>query len=34
MVELFRMGHVTRTDLEKALKNYDIEGDKPNPRLV
>ena len=25
---------VTKADLTKALKKYDIDGDKPNPRLV
>ena len=34
MVDLFREGAVTKADLTKALKLYDIDGDKPNPRLV
>ncbi|WP_238368239.1 pyruvate dehydrogenase (acetyl-transferring), homodimeric type [Mesobacterium pallidum] len=34
MVDLYRDGAVTKGDLEKALSKYDIDGDKPNPRLV
>ncbi|MGJ8605595.1 MAG: pyruvate dehydrogenase (acetyl-transferring), homodimeric type [Marivita sp.] len=34
MVDLFREGAVTGKDLELALKKYDIDGEKPNPRLV
>ena len=34
MVQLHREGAVTRKDLEAALSKYDIDGDKPNPRLV
>lgn len=34
MVDLYREGAVTKADLEKALKAYDIDGTKPNPRLV
>ncbi|MEM1129065.1 MAG: pyruvate dehydrogenase (acetyl-transferring), homodimeric type [Pseudomonadota bacterium] len=34
MVSLFRQGSVTETVLKKALKTYEIDGDKPNPRLV
>ncbi|EKE45890.1 pyruvate dehydrogenase subunit E1 [Oceaniovalibus guishaninsula JLT2003] len=34
MVELFRKEAVSRADMEKALKRYEIDGDKPNPRLV
>ena len=34
MVDLFREGAVTKAVLEKALKKYDIDGAKPNPRLV
>ncbi|WP_099827424.1 pyruvate dehydrogenase (acetyl-transferring), homodimeric type [Oceaniglobus indicus] len=34
MVELFKLGHVDKSELEKALKKYEIDGDKPNPRLV
>jgi len=34
MVDLYRAGSVTKKDLEAALKKYDIDGGKPNPRLV
>ncbi len=34
MVDLYREGAVTKAELEKALKTYEIDGDKPNPRLV
>ncbi|MCR9088184.1 MAG: pyruvate dehydrogenase (acetyl-transferring), homodimeric type [Rhodobacteraceae bacterium] len=34
MVDLYRDGKVTKTDLTKALKKYNIDGDKPNPRLA
>ena len=34
MVDLWREGEVSDRDLEKALKKYDIDGGKPNPRLV
>ncbi|MCA8880649.1 MAG: pyruvate dehydrogenase (acetyl-transferring), homodimeric type [Rhodobacteraceae bacterium] len=34
MVELYRLGNVTKSDLTAALKKYDIDGNKPNPRLV
>tara|TARA_R110002110_G_scaffold152752_15_gene345665 strand:- start:8753 stop:11443 length:2691 start_codon:yes stop_codon:yes gene_type:complete len=34
MVDLFREGSVTRKDLEAALAKYNIDGEKPNPRLV
>jgi pyruvate dehydrogenase E1 component len=34
MVDLFKAGSITRKDLESALKKYDIDGAKPNPRLV
>ncbi|MEL7465620.1 MAG: pyruvate dehydrogenase (acetyl-transferring), homodimeric type [Pseudomonadota bacterium] len=34
MVALYREGSVTKKDLEKALKTYEIDGGKPNPRLV
>ncbi|MCH2248739.1 MAG: pyruvate dehydrogenase (acetyl-transferring), homodimeric type [Cognatishimia sp.] len=34
MVDLYREGNVTKAHLEKALKKYDIDGNKPNPRLV
>ncbi len=34
MVDLYREGAVSKADLTKALKKYDIDGAKPNPRLV
>ena len=34
MVDLYREGAVKKAELEKALKKYDIDGGKPNPRLV
>jgi pyruvate dehydrogenase E1 component len=34
MVDLYQEGHVTEKDLKAALKKYDIDGEKPNPRLV
>ncbi|SFR15095.1 pyruvate dehydrogenase (acetyl-transferring), homodimeric type [Poseidonocella sedimentorum] len=34
MVDLYRAGAVTEKDLKSALKKYDIDGEKPNPRLV
>ncbi|QIE43049.1 pyruvate dehydrogenase (acetyl-transferring), homodimeric type [Meridianimarinicoccus aquatilis] len=34
MVELYKQGAVTKADLTKALSKYDIDGNKPNPRLV
>ncbi len=34
MVELFRLGNITRSELTEALKKYQIDGNKPNPRLV
>ena len=34
MVDLWREGVVSDKDLEAALKKYDIDGGKPNPRLV
>jgi pyruvate dehydrogenase E1 component len=34
MVDLYKQGAVTKADLTKALKLYDIDGNKPNPRLV
>ena len=34
MVELHRAGAVKKADLKKALDAYDIDGSKPNPRLV
>ncbi len=34
MVELHREGAITDQNLRDALKKYDIDGGKPNPRLV
>ena len=34
MVDLFREGVVSEKDLTAALAKYDIDGAKPNPRLV
>ncbi|WP_435312559.1 transketolase-like TK C-terminal-containing protein, partial [Primorskyibacter sedentarius] len=34
MVDLFREGAVSEKDLKAALSKYDIDGEKPNPRLV
>ena len=34
MVSLYRDGAVTKKDLEAALKKYDIDGDKQNPRTA
>lgn len=34
MVDLYREGAITKAVLTKALKTYEIDGDKPNPRLV
>jgi len=34
MVQLFREGSVTEKDVTAAIKKYDIDGGKPNPRLV
>ena len=34
MVDLYREGAIAKGTLEKALKKYDIDGGKPNPRLV
>ena len=33
MVDLYREGVVSEKDLQSALKKYDIDGNKPNPRL-
>ncbi|SEG66026.1 pyruvate dehydrogenase E1 component [Thalassococcus halodurans] len=33
MVDLYREGVVSEKDLQAALKKYDIDGNKPNPRL-
>ncbi|ORE96091.1 pyruvate dehydrogenase subunit E1 [Stappia sp. 22II-S9-Z10] len=34
MVELYKLGHVSKEDLAKALDRYEIDGGKPNPRLA
>ncbi|MBV2359177.1 pyruvate dehydrogenase (acetyl-transferring), homodimeric type [Thalassococcus sp. CAU 1522] len=34
MVDLWREGAVSEKDVATALKKYDIDGGKPNPRLV
>ncbi len=34
MVQLFREGAITEKDMSAAMKKYDIDGGKPNPRLV
>ncbi|MEX0286087.1 MAG: hypothetical protein AB3N23_15880, partial [Paracoccaceae bacterium] len=34
MVDLYQIGAVTKAQLQKALNAYDIDGTKPNPRLV
>lgn len=34
MSELFEAGAITKADMQSALTKYDIDGDKPNPRLV
>jgi pyruvate dehydrogenase E1 component len=34
MVQLFKEGTVSEKDLKSALAKYDIDGEKPNPRLV
>ncbi|RVT86755.1 pyruvate dehydrogenase (acetyl-transferring), homodimeric type [Rhodobacteraceae bacterium CCMM004] len=33
MVELYKTGAVSKDELEKALKTFEIDGGKPNPRL-
>jgi len=33
MVSLFREGAVKKAELEKALKMFNIDGSKPNPRV-
>ena len=33
MVDLYKEGNVSEKDLQAALKKYDIDGTKPNPRL-
>ncbi|MCV6596484.1 MAG: pyruvate dehydrogenase (acetyl-transferring), homodimeric type [Mangrovicoccus sp.] len=34
MVDLWKAKAITKADLTKALSKYDIDGNKPNPRLV
>jgi pyruvate dehydrogenase E1 component len=34
MVELYKVKEVSEDDLKAALAKYDIDGNKPNPRLV
>ena len=34
MVDLFREGAIDEATLRDALSRYDIDGGKPNPRLV
>ena len=34
MVDLYREGAITKAQLSKALEKYEIDGEKPNPRLV
>ncbi|SEO38234.1 pyruvate dehydrogenase E1 component [Paracoccus alcaliphilus] len=34
MVDLYREGNINKATLTAALTKYDINGDKPNPRLV
>jgi pyruvate dehydrogenase E1 component len=34
MTDLYKAGAVTKADLQKALKTYEIDSNKPNPRLV
>ena len=34
MVALYREGAITKQDLQAALKKYDIDGTKPNPRTA
>ncbi|EPX77059.1 pyruvate dehydrogenase (acetyl-transferring), homodimeric type [Litoreibacter arenae] len=34
MTELFEAGAVTKADMKAAISKYDIDGTKPNPRLV
>jgi len=34
MERLYRAGSVTEKDMKSALSKYDIDGGKPNPRLV
>ncbi|QFU08947.1 Pyruvate dehydrogenase E1 component [Rhodobacteraceae bacterium THAF1] len=34
MHALYKEGTVSKADMEKAVQRYEIDGDKPNPRLV
>jgi pyruvate dehydrogenase E1 component len=34
MVELYKAGAVTKADMQLAITKYNIDGNKPNPRLV
>ncbi|MDU8910694.1 pyruvate dehydrogenase (acetyl-transferring), homodimeric type [Aestuariicoccus sp. MJ-SS9] len=34
VVDLYREGVLSEKDVEKAIQKYDIDGGKPNPRLV
>jgi pyruvate dehydrogenase E1 component len=34
MVDLYREGAITKAQLSKALEKYEIDGEKPNPRVV
>ena len=34
MHELMKAGHVSKEEMTKAVSKYDIDGGKPNPRLV
>ncbi|MCP5075246.1 MAG: pyruvate dehydrogenase (acetyl-transferring), homodimeric type [Rhodobacteraceae bacterium] len=34
MADLYRDGAITRKDMQAALAKYEIDGGKPNPRLV
>ena len=34
MVSLYREGAISKSDLKKALGKYEIDGEKPNPRLA
>ncbi|MGJ8618460.1 MAG: transketolase-like TK C-terminal-containing protein, partial [Sulfitobacter sp.] len=34
MAQLFEAGSISKADMQSALTKYDIDGDKPNPRLV
>ncbi len=34
MVELYKQEAISRSDLEAAMTKYEIDGNKPNPRLV